>query len=652
MGTSCNNQLGKDNHATDEKGKGDVYEEKKVGHDLVKSLLHNPSLFPSDLLSFFLSFTKMEVNMNKVDSKNMKSCWLDGHLNPENSEWLVENSKEMNQSVKQIMKLVEDNNEENYQIKSEVIVQVEELRRIYQSLAERYDHLTGELRKSVPSDFLTQGPDSGLDQNSPMVTPDKKKGIDKSVQQASSFSSGGGSSELSSKEGTESSSFSSDSDSESFSSSVNIYLSSTMDADNGVEHHKVIEQGSELSTMKEKIQVVDEEKADDNSKVGGNRSYEELNKRLAKCEEELRNSNLKLQLAEEEIVRLNAELKKSESVSVLSENMVAQLESLEREMKTRGADLELENRKVVELQKKIVELEAHVSDSNSEALRLMEELAGSKEKFKASEEEIAMLKYEAQEEIATLRAQLDVERRQVANLQEQILRYKNDLSNRTHEVEELKGALCDAQDNFSMQKASFQSEIFGLLEKETLLDTRLKEWELHARLLEEKIKRCETEKMEMKDMYDVQETILQGEISQLRAELDEKGVHVEALNKDFDQVKFKYDMLMAEKDGVTAEVNTLVAEARSRDLHIGQMEEHLQQLSKEHLHAKTLEDELKSKIKDLEKELDRQKIMILDLAEEKREAIRQLSFTLEHYRSGYKELQVFLKHKRHAVMAS
>ncbi|KAK8638695.1 hypothetical protein V6N13_137106 [Hibiscus sabdariffa] len=624
-------------------------EKEKLEHSVVSQ----PSLSPSDLLSFFLSFTKMEVNMNKVDSKNMKSCWLDGHLNPENSEWLVENSKEMNQGVKQIMKLVEDNIEENYQIKSELIVQVEELHRIYQSLAERYDHLTGELRKSVPSDFLTQGPDSGLDTNSPLVTPDNKKmGIDKSVQQASSFSSGGGSSELSSKEGTESSSFSSDSDSESFSSSVNIYLSSRMDADNGVEHHKVIEQGSELPTMKEKIQVVAEEKADDNSKMGGNRSYEELNERLAKCEEELRNSNLKLQLAEEEIVRLNAELKKSESVSVLAENMVAQLESLERDMKMRVADLELENRKVVELQKQIVELEARVSDSNSEALRLMEELAGSNEKFKASEEEIAMLKHEAQEEIATLRAQLDVERRQVANLQEQILRYKNDLSNCTHEVEELKGALCDAQDNFSMQKASFQSEIFGLLEKETLLDTRLKEWELQGRLLEEKIKRCETEKMEMKDLYDVQEAMLQGEIRQLRAELDEKGVHVEALNKDFDKVKFKYDMLMAEKDGVTAEVNTLVAEARSRDLHIGQMEEHLQQLSKEHLHAKTLEDELNSKIKDLEKEVDRQRIMILDVAEEKREAIRQLSFTLEHYRSGYKELQVFLKHKRHAIVAS
>ncbi|XWS65626.1 hypothetical protein CRYUN_Cryun05aG0129900 [Craigia yunnanensis] len=626
----------------------------------------------------------MEVNMKKVDSKNSKSCWWDSHLNPENSEWLAENSKEMDQSVKQLMKLVEDNIEDvaenddmHSQNKSEVIVQVQELYRIYQSLAERYDHLTMELRKSPPSDCQTQGPGSGLEQNSPLITPDKKLGTRKSSQQAASFSSVGGSSDLSLKEGTESSSFSSDSDSESFSSSVNIYSSSAMDTDNGVVHHKTIELGSELPTMKEKLQVADGENADGKLKMGENRSYVEMNKRLIKCEEELRDSNLKLQLAEEEVVRLNTELKKSESVSVLSEHVLVQLDSLQRDTKMREADLELEKGKVLELQKQIVELEAHVSDSNSEVLRLMEELAVSKEKIKASEEEIAMFKHElgkkisddthhvlgqleyAQEDIAMLKAQLDIERRQVVNLQEQIVRYSNDLSNRGHEVEELKAALCDAQDSFSMQKASFQCEIFGLLEKETFLEARRKEWELHGRLLEEKIRQCETEKMEIKDLYDIEEIRLQGQINQLKAELVEKGVHVEALNKNLDRLKLKYDMLMAEKDGVIAKVNTLVAEVSSRDLQIGQMEEHLQQLSMEHLqlisgskHAKNLEDELILRIKDLEKEVDRQRIIILDVAEEKREVIRQLSFTLEHYRSGYKEFLAFFKLKRQAVLAS
>ncbi|XP_040942088.1 uncharacterized protein [Gossypium hirsutum] len=226
-------------------------------------------------------------------------------------------------------------------------------------------------------------------QISPVVTPDKP------VQQASSFSSVGGSFE---KEGTESSSFSSDSNSESFISSINVYLSSAMDTDK--------------------------------SKMRENRRYEELNEKFSKYEEELRDSNLKLLIVEEEIVKLNTKLKKSESLEL-------------------------------ELKKQIIELEACFSNSNSEVMRLMEELSTCKENIKASEEEILMLNA-------------------------QILRYENDLSNRGHEVEKLKGALCDARDNFSVQKASFQSKIFDLLEKETLLEARLKEWELHGSVLEEK----------------------------------------------------------------------------------------------------------------------------------------------------------------------
>ncbi|XP_022764880.1 protein NETWORKED 4B-like [Durio zibethinus] len=626
----------------------------------------------------------MEPNMKNAESKNSKLCRWDSHLTSENAEWLAEKSKEMDQSVKQVLKFVVDNMEGlaknddmHSQNKSEVIVHVQELYRIYQSLAERYDHLTRELRKSLPSDCQTQGPDSGFDQNSPLITPDKKLGMGRSSQQAASFSSGGGSSDLSLKERTETSSFSSDSDSESFSSSVNIYLSSPVDNDNGGVHHKVTELGSELPTMKLKLQGADGENVDGKLKMGDNRSYEELNERLNNREEELGDLNLKLHLAEEEIARLNTELKKNESVSVLSDHMLVRLESLQGDTKTREADLELENGKVLELQKQIVELEAHVSVSNSEIVRLMEELAASKEKIKASEEEIAMFKHElgqkisddtrhvlgqlesAQEDLALLKAQLDIERTQAVNLQEQIVRYSNDLSNRGREIEELKGALCDAHDNFSMQRASFQSEIFGLLEKETLLEARLKEWELHQRLLEEKLNQCEAEKREIKGLHDVREIGFQGQISQLKAELLEKGVHVEALNKNLDLLKLKYDMLMAEKDGVIAKVNTLVAEVSSRDVQIGQMEEHIQQLSREHLqlisglkYEKNLEDELKLRIKDLEKEVDRQRIMILDVAEEKREVIRQLSFTLEHYRSGYKEYQAFFKHNQYAIKAS
>ncbi|XVF00389.1 hypothetical protein REPUB_Repub03eG0281400 [Reevesia pubescens] len=371
-------------------------------------------------------------------------------------------------------------------IKADVIVQVQELYRIYQSLAECYDHFTRELRKSLPSDCQTEVPGSGLDQNSPLITPDKKLAMCKANQQATSFSSGGGSSDHSLKEGTESSSFSSDSDSESFSFSVNINLSSPVAVDNGIVHHKIVELGK---------------------------------------------------------------LKKSESVSVLAEDMLVQLESLQRDTKLRESDLELEKGKVLELQKQIVELEAHVSDSNSEVVRLMEELAVSREKIKVSEEEIAMFKHELGKNI----------------------------SDDTHHV---LGQRIYSKRHSHVKSPTGHREEAG---KETLLEARLKEWELHGRILEEKIRQFEAGKMEIKGLFDVQEIGLQGHISQLKAELAEKGVHVEALNKNLDRMKSKCDMLMAEKDGVIAKVNTLVAELSSRDLRIGQMKEHLQQLSREHL---------------------------------------------------------------------
>jgi hypothetical protein len=64
-------------------------------------------------------------------------------------------------------------------------------------------------------------------------------------------------------------------------------------------------------------------------------------------------------------------------------------------------------------------------------------------------------------------------------------------------------------------------------------------------------------------------------------------------------------------------------------------------------------DELRLKVVELEKEVDGQRVELSAVAEEKRAAIRQLCFSLEHYRSGYKELrEAFLGHKRHSVMAS
>lgn len=518
------------------------------------------------------------------------------------------------------------------QTRPDLISKIKEFNSMQQSLAECYEYVTAELSNSIPSEFDVQGVDnseSGNGHDPPLLTPDQKLGFHKASNRAPSVSSHGASSDLSLKEGSESFSFSSsDSESESFNSSGNAYYSLPVNTDRSELHKKIIVMGTDLSSMEEKLRMHEEENRDSMLNGEENRNYEELLSRIIGYEEELRLTKVKLQLSEDDVTRLKIELEKSVFFRDLSGTLQAQLELALKDIQMREDDLQVERKKVLELQKKVAEGS--------------EELQG---QLKVAEEEITMLN-----------AKLNTESRRVLDLQERITCYKSDLSDHDHEIKALK----DAQENLSVEKAHLQSEILDLSEKQNMLEVKLREWDLQGKFMEDKLRQCEAEKMQMKNLHDAQEIALQGEISQLKVELIDRGEHVEVLNKNFDSLKSKYDMLMAEKDGMSAKVNTLIADVNSRDNQIRQMEGHLQQLHTEHekliagsQSSRKLVDELRLKVVELEKEVDGQRVELSAVAEGKRAAIRQLCFSLEHYRSGYKELrEAFLGHKRHSVMAS
>lgn len=619
----------------------------------------------------------MDFSEKRRDSKKSDSCGWQVHAESENSKWLAETTNEMEQSVKRMLKLIEENDEswtKNDQIrcqdKPKLIAGIEEFYNIYQSLAERYDDLIGALPKNVQSEFQVHSGhfESGSDHGSPLTTPDEKLGLHKSGQLSVSFSSGGATSDLSLREGNESSSSSSssDSDSESFNSSINNYVSSGANTHSKELNWKIVESGTELSCKEGRLQLADENNGDSSLKVEEHENYEELIARIIKYEEESRISNLKLQLSEQEVSRLKSELEKNESFIALASNVNVQLEAAKKEIEMRDDVLEVEKARGFELQKLVAETEAHVSQLNSEIEMLNKELEANRDKLKGSDAEILKLKeiikcnQDAQgqlklseENIAILEDKLASERRLIMDLEEMIVRLRADLCSRDNEVKELKIALCDAQDSLTFEKARLQSDVIRLSEKEMLLETRLKEWELHGKALEDKLRQCNAEKMEMKAFHDMKEVERQGEISRLKVDLATRGEHVEALNKNLDSHKFNYDMLVAEKDGITAKLDSLRAEMRSQDIQIGEMNREKEQLVFECERARKVIDELRVKAEELEKEAERQKIVILDGAEEKREAIRQLCISLDHYRSGYRELcQAFQGHKQHAMMAS
>ncbi|MFS8013276.1 hypothetical protein Hanom_Chr14g01330901 [Helianthus anomalus] len=136
------------------------------------------------------------------------------------------------------------------------------------------------------------------------------------------------------------------------------------------------------------------------------------------------------------------------------------------------------------------------------------------------------------------------------------------------------------------------------------------------------------------------------DIGRLKMEVSEKCRSVNDLNKHLDSLKLK-------KDEVTAKVDTLRAEKRSQDNLVGELETCLNSIQVEHVgvlssfdNVQKVIDELKLKVMELEREVVRQREVISDSAEEKREVIRQLSFSLEHYMSGYKQLrQAFIGNK-------
>ncbi|VFQ71770.1 unnamed protein product [Cuscuta campestris] len=114
---------------------------------------------------------------------------------------------------------------------------------------------------------------------------------------------------------------------------------------------------------------------------------------------------------------------------------------------------------------------------------------------------------------------------------------------------------------------------------------------------------------------------------------------------------------IVERNGCVEELKSMNSELSDE---IDEMKKHLHDLHVEHVQliaeadgTRKQVEELRSTVKGMEEEIRRQQETIEEGAEEKREAIRQLCFSLEHYRNGYHRLrQVFMGNKGLPVMAS
>ncbi|EXB56010.1 hypothetical protein L484_018799 [Morus notabilis] len=584
---------------------------------------------------------------------------------------------EMDKSVKRMLKLIEEDGdsfakkaEMYYQKRPELISHVEEFYRMYRSLAERYDHVTGELRRNLPSDLHSQGStvsESGSDLPSAWPSPDQRLGRRKSGNRAAGFDfflgSGGSGSDHYHREGDESSTLT-DSEPESDDSSVNNYSGASGNgADQGLQR-KMLELEIELREAKEKLRIQQEDNAEGSSRGQKSDSSEDSFSKIVRCEQELRIANKKLQNAEEEIDRLKIELQNSKSLELNLASQAAPESPGLKEVKILGVDVESELNQESESRESFDGLEDSVK-SGGKIQALVEELRITKSRLQVSENEITSLRYElernknddkirhlqtqleaAQKDVATWKAKLNAEKREVSKLQERVTRLKTSLSDRDKEIMDLKIAVSDAEQKIFPEKAQVKAEISKLLKERIRMEDELREVENQGRCLEEEIRKIKAEKSEM-------EVRLNGENEHLKAEAIKKGECIVTLNKSLDSLK-------TERDGLNAIVSTLKAEVSCKDDRIDQLDKQLQELQKERIALiaeaegiHKLVEETRSRMRDLEEEVERLRAAISEGAEEKREAIRQLCLSIEHYRNGYHRLrQAFMGHKRVPVLAA
>ncbi|XP_045822192.1 protein NETWORKED 4A-like [Trifolium pratense] len=512
-------------------------------------------------------------------------------------------TSQMDRNIRQMMKLIEDNGdsfaqkaEMYYKKRPELISLVEEFYRGYRSLAERYEHVTGELWKNIPSDLQSHGSfvsDNGSEPppSLPSASP-IKMGRRIASNRAAGFDfflgSGGNNFDATSQKDGDASSTLTDSDDEfDDASSINSYSGYFGNSSDHGMTKRVIELEIDLREVKEKLLFYEQQE-----------HGEYFGDKINAYAQELKNVNEHLRHSEEEINKLNIEVEKYKSMESsihLQDDTCSRLGQDRSELdqctinthelsssstkKDIDDDLRLEKEKVENFEMQIASSKIEASKSN--------------ENFQQLQDQLNL----AHKEVATWKNKFDSLKSDNTKLQEKVSMLQTCLSERENEIKDLNAVLFDTEQKSFFEKAQLKTEVCKLLEKQNHMEIRLK---------------GETE-------------ILKGEIKDMKKNVEEINVSLKGL--------------VLERDNLKQEVGLLKEEMNSRGKIIQQAYRHVVKLE--------------SRAKELEDEIERQKIEILEGAEEKREAIRQLCFSLEHYRNGYNVLRkAFIDHKRLPVLAS
>ncbi|KAG0453402.1 hypothetical protein HPP92_024706 [Vanilla planifolia] len=504
--------------------------------------------------------------MKRLQSKKSHSWWWDSHISPKNSRWLSENLEQMDLLVKEMLKLIEEDGdsfakkaEMYYKRRPELIKHVEDFYRMYRALAERYDNVTGELRKNIRSELRSQGSGSGSDLGvepaspfsspSPIQTPKRKQNHPKEKQGAVGydfFLRSEASFDFSHK-GSDDSSSSSDSSSDCGDGKVEDFHECCSEL-----NAHIIELENELREAREKLQE-HEKRLNDQLCLVGNKDDTETD-------------------VSNEAIAGEAVLHPA------SDNRVAELEAVLSIVNGEISHL----KEAMETASKQYETDISFKDQKIEEYKI--QLDAAHEKFMQD-------KFSIETEFTTCIADLKI-------VIKQLVEEKSLLETRICEqeqmVKDLKDMVAQTSEKLAQEKSVLEAQVSSMLNSENLYSVKL-------RTLEERVKELETENAQV---------------------CNENSKRIAELNNCLDGFKLKVDTLTSEKDELHAQVTKLADDAKSRDDNSRNMAEHMHQLHLEHMRlireiddARKASVELRNRMRELEEEVDRQRTQILDSAE-------------------------------------
>ncbi|KAK8956572.1 hypothetical protein KSP39_PZI001438 [Platanthera zijinensis] len=529
--------------------------------------------------------------MKRMQSRKSHSWWWDSHISPKNSRWLFENLEQMDRLIKEMLKLIEEEGdsfakkaEMYYQRRPKLLAHVEDFYRMYRALAERYDNVTGELRKNMPSDLRSQssgtGSDFGADPPSPSFSPSSNQMPERGKNRAKPFKRAAGfdvflgsaaSSDFSRKGSDDSPSSSSSSQSGSDSEDGKV-----VDADDNTSglNARIVQLEEELREAREKI------KEYDNGYNGCCDHFVGMDVSLTKdhgVDLSERKGMFEIRILEQE--KLIGELKamaEESSARLLHDNSV--LESKVRSLMDSEKNYET---KIRALENRVVELEAAgKGEACNECRKTMAELSQSLDGYKM---EVDLLRSEKDKLVDS------------KSIHEAKLRAFED---RVMELEVAKAEACNERgkliDELNQSLDGYKLKVDILASEKDELNDRVGELVDSTIFLEDKIQAFENRVTEL----ETAKAKACGENAKLRDEL----------SQSLDGYKLKVEFLTSEKDELNARVSELVDSKNIYDSKISELE-----------YAKTEANERVKIIDELNGSLDAYKLKVDNLISERDE---------------------------------